>query len=148
MQVHNITRPLTLQDKKRVGRGGKRGKTSGKGMKGQNSRTGNSKRPELREYIKKFPKLRGMGKNGNRGADIITYYAPVNVAQIEDKFRAGDKVSPKTLIAKGLVEKYKGKIPAIKILGAGEISKKVSVFDCEVSDTAAAKIEKAGGKVV
>ncbi len=147
MQVHNITRPTGLQDRKRVGRGGKRGKTSGKGMKGQNSRTGNSKRPELREYIKKFPKLRGMGKNGNRATDIITYFAPVNLSRLESSFQAGDKVTPKTLIEKGLVEKYNGKIPAVKILGSGDLTKKLAVFDCAVSATAAEKITKVGGTV-
>lgn len=46
-----------------VGRGGKRGKTSGKGTKGQNARAGRKKRPEIRDFIKRFPKLRGRGKN-------------------------------------------------------------------------------------
>ncbi len=145
MQTHELKSNKTLR--KRVGRGGKRGKTSGKGHKGQNARTGNSKRPEMRDIIKKYPKLRGQGKNGNRSRDIITYYYPVNVSDLEKNFSAGDKVTPKALLEKGLIDYVKAKIPGVKILGAGDISKKVSVVGCAVSKTAGEKIEKAGGSI-
>lgn len=60
----NTLKPKTKRTKSRqVGRGGKRGKTSGKGTKGQNARAGRKKRPEIRDFIKRFPKLRGRGKN-------------------------------------------------------------------------------------
>jgi len=146
MQVHSLTKKNA--SRKRVGRGGKRGKTSGKGMKGQNARTGNSKRPEIRDFIKKFPKLRGQGKNGNRARNIITYHFPVNLALINEHFNDGDVVSPKVLVQKGLVD-YNGKsqIPSIKILATGDISKKVTISNCLVSKTAQEKVEKAGGSV-
>ena len=63
MQTHNITAHSANKTRKRVGRGGGRGKTSGRGMKGQNARTGNSKRPEMRDVIKKIPKLANLVKN-------------------------------------------------------------------------------------
>jgi large subunit ribosomal protein L15 len=63
MQYHTL-KPRTKNIKsKQVGRGGTRGKTSGKGTKGQNARAGRKKRPELRDFIKRFPKLRGRGKS-------------------------------------------------------------------------------------
>ena len=146
MQVHSLTK--SNSSRKRVGRGGKRGKTSGKGMKGQNARTGNSKRPEIRDFIKKFPKLRGQGKNGNRARDIITYHFPINLALLEEKFENGDIVSPKVLVQKGVVDyNAKAQIPSIKILGTGEISKKLTISNCLISKTAQEKIEKAGGSV-
>jgi len=63
MQIHNIKKNKSNRKAKAVGRGGKRGKTSGKGTKGQNARSGKKRRPEMRDFIKKFPKLRGRGRN-------------------------------------------------------------------------------------
>jgi len=63
MQWHTL-KPRTKRKKSvSVGRGGKRGKTSGRGTKGQNARAGRKKRPEIRDFIKRFPKLRGRGVN-------------------------------------------------------------------------------------
>jgi ribosomal protein L15 len=63
MQTHTL-RPKTKRMRSaQVGRGGKRGKTAGRGTKGQNARAGRKKRPEIRDFIKRFPKLRGRGKN-------------------------------------------------------------------------------------
>jgi len=66
MQLHQLKRNTPNKKAKRVGRGGKRGKTSGRGMKGQKARAGTSGRPEMRDIIKKIPKLRGHGKNRAR----------------------------------------------------------------------------------
>lgn len=63
MQAHNLKARTKRQTSRQVGRGGKRGKTSGKGTKGQNARAGRKKRPEIRDFIKRFPKLRGRGKS-------------------------------------------------------------------------------------
>lgn len=145
MQVHSLK--ANNDSRKRVGRGGKRGKTSGKGMKGQNARTGNSKRPEIRDFIKKFPKLRGQGKNGNKNRDIITYNFPINVSTLEKNFKDGDIVSPKSLLNKGILDYKKAQIPTVKILATGEITKKLTISNCVVSKTAAEKIEKAGGTI-
>jgi ribosomal protein L15 len=63
MQWHTL-KPKTKRKKSaQVGRGGKRGKTAGRGTKGQNARAGRKKRPEIRDFIKRFPKLRGRGKS-------------------------------------------------------------------------------------
>lgn len=66
MQFHSLKRKTANKRSKAVGRGGKRGKTSGRGTKGQNARAGRKKRPELRDFIKRVPKLRGRGKNSNK----------------------------------------------------------------------------------
>jgi len=63
MQFHTLRRNTPNKKSKTVGRGGKRGKTSGRGTKGQNARAGRKKRPELRDFIKRVPKLRGRGKS-------------------------------------------------------------------------------------
>ena len=63
MQFHSIKRKTKNKKTKPVGRGGTRGKTAGRGTKGQNARAGHKKRPEIRDAIKRFPKLRGRGKN-------------------------------------------------------------------------------------
>jgi ribosomal protein L15 len=64
MQFHSLKRKTANKKSKPVGRGGTRGKTSGRGTKGQNARAGRKKRPELRDFIKRVPKLRGRGVHG------------------------------------------------------------------------------------
>jgi len=145
MQIHDVVRKNKNKKHVQIGRGGKRGKTSGKGHKGQNARAGTSKRPEWRDLIKKIPKLRGRGVNSNKS--IQEEVQPVNVARIEAEFMAGDTISPKTLLAAKLVKRYKGKLPRVKILAHGEISKKVSIVGCDISASAQNKIEKAGGTI-
>lgn len=63
MQFHTLQAKTKRKTSRQVGRGGKRGKTSGRGTKGQNARAGRKKRPELRDIIKRIPKLRGRGKS-------------------------------------------------------------------------------------
>jgi len=145
MQLNNIKRDNPNKNSKRVGRGGKRGKTSGAGMKGQKARTGNSTRPELRDIIKKIPKLRGHGVNGNKNKSIINKYFAVNLSQLEKSFSDGDVVNGKTLNTNGVVEKKKGRIVRVKVLANGEISKKLTIEGLLISESAKAKIEKAGG---
>jgi large subunit ribosomal protein L15 len=146
MQIHDLKRNTPQKKSKRVGRGGKRGKTSGRGMKGQNARSGNKKRPEMRDIISKIPKLRGRGVNINTPVSAKPF--PINLSQIEKAYESGEKVTPSTLVAKGVLSIAKGKKPAVKILGTGEISKKITVADCAFSESAKTKIEKAGGKVL
>lgn len=148
MQLHELKPTAPRKSAKRIGRGGKRGKTSGKGHKGQKARAGNSSRPEMREHIKKLPKLRGHGKNraDTVNADKVLPTV-VNVAALEAAFSAGDAVNPKALVAAGVVAARRKQAPKVKILGAGELTKKLSVTNCEVSKTAKEKIEKAGGSI-
>ena len=65
MQSHTLKRNHPNKKTKQIGRGGTRGKTAGRGTKGQNARAGHKKRPEIRDFIKRIPKLRGRGKNIN-----------------------------------------------------------------------------------
>lgn len=149
MQLHQLKPTTTRKDAKRVGRGGKRGKTSGKGGKGQTARAGNRPRPEMRDIIKRLPKLRGFGKNRARTVNEDTV-APVvvNVSALETHFEANDTVTPQTLIAKGISSRVRGKVPQFKILGTGNLTKKITLSGCEYSASAKEKIEKAGGTVV
>lgn len=145
MQIHNLKRKTPNYKSQQVGRGGKRGKTSGRGMKGQDSRAGHKKRPELRDFIKRIPKMRGRGKNSFKSfADEVI---PVSLTMIEKYYTAGDRVEPSTLVKKGVVERTEGNFPRIKILGDGTITKKITLSGCEVSASAKAAIEKAGGTV-
>jgi len=148
MQLHELKPTKKRETKKRIGRGGKRGKTSGKGHKGQKARAGNSSRPEMREIIKKLPKLRGHGTNRARtvNAERVTPQ-PVNVSALEVNFKAGDTVNPKTLQSAGLVKGKGKKAPLVKILGTGELTKKLTITGCAVSATAKEKIESSGGSV-
>lgn len=143
MQAHNIKRKNPNPKSARVGRGGKRGKTSGRGTKGQNARAGRKKRPEMRDIIKRIPKMRGYRFNTIKRYNIW----PVNLELIEKIFSNGDEVTPSSLTKIGIVELYKGKNPKVKILGAGEITKSINVSGCAISGEAKAKIEKAGGTV-
>ena len=129
-----------------MGRGGKRGKTSGHGGKGQTARAGHKIRPEVRDMIKKIPKLRGHGKNRSDTVRMnrVTY-VPVNLAALEAAFEKGDTVTPVTLAKKGLI---RGRGMRIKILGTGEVTKALAVSNCAISASAKAAIEKAGGSVL
>ncbi len=148
MQLHELKPTTARKTEKRVGRGGKRGKTSGKGHKGQTARAGNSSRPEMREIIKKIPKLRGHGVNRAKTVNNERVKAvAVNVAALEGVFKAGEAVTPGALVAKGVVATRRKKVPAVKILGNGELTTKLTVTGCAVSGSAKEKIEKAGGTV-
>ena len=148
MQLHELQRDTRNRTKKRVGRGGTRGKTSGRGHKGQKQHGGHGIRPQMRDVIKKLPKLRGHGKNRARTVhDSRRDVIPVNLATLESVFNAGDTVDPSTLREKKVIRLKKGTKQTVKVLGTGELSKKLTVSGCSVSKVALAKIEGAGGKV-
>lgn len=128
-----------------VGRGGKRGKTSGRGGKGQTARAGNKTRPELRDFIKRVPKLRGRGVNQNKS--FAKKLKIINLVDIDTLYTAGDIVNPASLIERTIISTIAGKIPQVKILATGEITKKLIVEGCLISKEAEAKILKAGGEV-
>ncbi|OGD67619.1 hypothetical protein A2442_03545 [Candidatus Campbellbacteria bacterium RIFOXYC2_FULL_35_25] len=142
MQLHNIQKNKNNKKSIRVGRGGKRGKTSGKGHKGQNARTGNSGRPEIRDMIKKIPKLRGYNFKSRKDNAV-----PVNLSALDKTFEKDAIVNPKELVKEGVVKRKSGKMPVIKILATGEITKKITVSGCTFSEMAKEKIEKAGGTI-
>lgn len=143
--MHNLKRKNPNKKKKVVGRGGLRGKTSGRGHKGQKQHGGHGIRVELRDQIKKIPKLRGRGKNSNKSLKVQAI--AVNVAVLEATFNAGDVVSPETLGEKKIISGAQTRSADVKILGKGDLSKKLSIEGCLVSESAREKISKAGGSV-
>jgi len=149
MQLHQLQPKTKRKEAKRIGRGGKRGKTSGKGGKGQTARAGGRPRPEMRDIIKRLPKLRGHGKNRARTVNAERAMPLViNLRVIEAAFENGDTVSPQTLIAKGIISAKKSKAQVVKVLGTGDITKKVTLSGCVYSTSVKTKIEAAGGSVL
>ncbi len=145
MQFHQLQRVHKNKKRMTVARGGKRGKTSGRGGKGQSARAGNKRRPEWRDIIKRLPKLRGRGVNMNKPVEEA--FKAINVSLLEAIFVAGDMVTPTILVEKGVVATFSGNIPPIKILGDGEITKAIKVSGCAFSGSAKEKIEKVGGTI-
>lgn len=145
MQSNHLKRKNPNTKRMIVARGGKRGKTAGRGGKGQSARAGNKRRPEWRDIIKKLPKLRGRGVNQNkpfRRKPVV-----VNLAVLDQAFSANDAVNPSVLMQKGIISTKSGVIPAVKILAEGEMTKAIKISGCEVSKPAKEKIEKAGGVI-
>lgn len=147
MELNSLSRPKGLQKSRRVGRGGKRGKTSGRGTKGQNARAGAKFRPEWRDLIKKIPKRRGYGRNRSRTAVPRIPAATVNFDLLSRKFKDNDVISPIALARAGVVRRVSGKIPGVKILAKGTLERKLSFEGVLISEAAKAAIEKAGGSV-
>ncbi|MES2007239.1 MAG: 50S ribosomal protein L15 [Patescibacteria group bacterium] len=144
MQLNQLKRKTPNKKEKRVGRGGKRGKTSGRGTKGQKARAGHKIRPAIREILKKLPKQRGYAFKSIEAKAIV-----VNLKDLEMSFKAGEVVNAKTLSERGLIRfrKNASTAPVVKILGTGELTKKLVISGCKVSESAKAAIEKAGGSI-
>jgi len=142
MQLHELQPKHKNRTKKRVGRGGKHGSYSGKGIKGQASRAGRKMVPIIRELIKRYPKLRGY-----RSFRFEKDFAIVNLEVLEKKSKDGETINPENLIKKGIISKVNGKTPKVKILGVGKLTKKLVVENCKASKTAKEAIEKAGGSI-
>ncbi len=131
MQFHNLKRNTSNKKSKRVGRGGTRGKTSGRGTKGQNARAGRKKRPEMRDVIKKLPKLRGRGKNSLKSR--FKKVLPIKLSILEDNFTDGETVNYKALLEKGIIKTKNKRIPKVKILADKEIKKSFVFEDIKIS---------------
>lgn len=144
MQLHTLKRKTQRQTKQQVGRGSKRGKTSGRGQKGQTSRAGRKLRPEIREMIKKIPKLRGRGKNINKSFEIKPIALNLSAFASID---SGTILTPQKLVDLKIVKLLKGKVPKVKILSGGEITNSLTFKKFTISKAAIEKVEKAGGKV-
>ena len=145
MKLHDLSpAPGSRRARKRVGRGpgSGNGKTAGRGHNGQRSRAGYSRRAGFEggqmPLVRRQPKLPGFN-NPNK----VTYTA-INIAVLEEQFSDGDTVSRETLAEKGLVRKKQ----PVKILGHGELTKKLTVTGvAAISGTAREKVEAAGGQV-
>ncbi|MEK7662144.1 MAG: uL15 family ribosomal protein [Patescibacteria group bacterium] len=143
-----IKRTHENRDAKYIGRGGRRGKTSGRGTKGQKARAGNKIRPALRDAIKKLPRLRGVtiNKRGSLFTSVRLAPVAISLSLIDKKFEAGGIVTPAALLEKKLIPRIHGRTPRVKILG-GKISKKISFSGCAVTKGARAAIEASGGTI-
>ena len=132
---------LNATARKRVGRGpgSGTGKTSGKGHKGQNARSGGGVRPGFEGG--QLPLFRRLSKRGFNNYNFRTVYATVNVGDLE-RFEEGTTITKELLIEVGLVKK---ELDGIKVLGNGELTKKLTVKADKFSSTAKAKIENVGG---
>lgn len=136
MQLHELKKEYKTKKAKRVGRGGKRGTYSGRGLKGQKSRAGAKIRPAIYDLIIKIPKKRGIKNKPLKEKPIA-----INLDILNKYFKAGEVVSPQTLFEKGLIEKKKGKFPKIKILGRGELNRKLIFKKCYFSQEALKKVK-------
>ena len=143
MKLHELSpAPGSTSERKRIGRGpaSGQGKTAGKGHKGQKARAGRGMRDGFEGG--QMPLQRRIPKRGfvNIFAKEI---AIVNLSAIDEKFADGAVVDVEALIEAGLVKKA---LDGVKVLGNGEISKKLTVKANAFSESAKAKIEAAGGK--
>jgi len=145
MNLNEVHRGITKHKKrKRLGRGpgSGHGKTCGKGHKGQRSRAGYSVHPTFEGG--QMPLVRRIPKRGfnNKWAATV---AIVNLGDLEQRFEAGEEVTPETLKAKNLA---KGGYDVLKVLGNGELTKGLKISAHKFSRSALEKIEKAGGQAV
>jgi len=145
MQTHQLEKPnnKSLQKKKkRIGRGGKRGTYSGRGLKGQKSRAGAKIRPQIREMVLKFPQKRGVYFGSLKKSPIV-----VKLKDIVAHFPEGGLITPQKLKKIKGFKIAKSKRRPIKILGAMPLSKSYIINNCLVSQKAKEAIEKAGGRI-
>ncbi|RIK84866.1 MAG: 50S ribosomal protein L15 [Planctomycetota bacterium] len=144
MIIDQVNRGITKNRKRRrVGRGpgSGRGKTSSRGHKGQGSRSGTSTQAvfegAMMPLVRRIPKR---GFNNPFAKDVMT----VNVGDLDAIFESGDEITPDTLRASGLI---RGRFDVLKILGDGDLSKKLKISAHKFSKSAQEKIEKAGGQI-
>ena len=122
------------------GHGSGNGKTAGKGHKGQKARSG---APRIGFEGGQMPLYRRIPKRGFKNRNTLDIVA-INVSALENKFENGDVVDVESLLAKGVIKNARD---GVKILGMGDLSKKLTVKGLAVSETAKEKIEAAGGSV-
>lgn len=145
MNLHDVNRGIHKHRKRRrVGRGpgSGSGKTAARGHKGQRSRTGHSQNAVFQGGM--MPLVRRIPKRGFTNSFALTVTA-VNVGDLETVFEAGEEVTPQSLRDKSLA---KGRYDILKVLGDGELTKKLKVTAHRFSKSAQEKIQQAGGEIV
>lgn len=142
MDLHNLQPKTKKQSEKRIGRGGKRGTTSGRGTKGQKSRAGHKIRPAIRDLMMKIPKRRGFKFRGISGRFVV-----IALGDLDKNFNAGEKITPKILNNRGLIDIKRGESPRVKVLDVGKLTKKFILENMAVSGSAANKILALGGEI-
>jgi large subunit ribosomal protein L15 len=144
MRLHNLKpRPGSKHRRKRLGQGESsgHGKTAGRGGKGQTARSGSSIRVGFEGG--QMPLIRRIPKRGFNNTEFTTAYSPVNVGEL-NQFEDGARVDEIALRSVGLAN---GPKLGIKILGTGDLTKKLTVLVSAISASAKTKIEAKGGKV-
>ncbi len=146
MQLHDVKRIPARKRAVRIGRGGKRGSYSGRGVKGQKSRAGRRLRPAVRDLIMRIPKRRGF-RNKPKSDRAI----PLSLEALASAVRPLQGKGSLVLITREVLAQV-GIVPVgfrgvVKILGDGEIDVAIEVRGVPTSASAKMKIEKAGGKV-
>jgi large subunit ribosomal protein L15 len=150
LNLSNLKPAQARKDRKRVGRGmgSGKGRYSGRGIKGQKSRAGSHAMRAGFEGGQMPLTMRIAKLRGNTSADAMpvgpfrTYTQPVNIRDLEARFEAGEEVTPETLKAKGLIRSVR---KDVKLLGVGDLSKKLTITVHGASSTAREKVEAAGG---
>jgi large subunit ribosomal protein L15 len=142
-ELNSLTKSSS-KTRKRVGRGGKLGGTSGRGHKGQKARTGHSKAPARFEGGQ-MPLVRRLPKHGFNNSRFATDVHIVNLQDLERSFESGDKITKEILQERGMI---KGQHRAsLKILGHGSLSKKLFIVADAASKNAIEAIKSAGGEI-
>jgi len=152
LNLSNLKPAQPRKARKRVGRGlgSGKGRYSGRGIKGQKSRAGSHAMPAGFEGGQMPIDMRVGKLRGNTSADAMpigpfrTYSQPVNLRDLEARFEAGEEVTPESLKAKGLIRSIR---KDVKLLGVGELTKKLSVTAHAFSKSAVEKIEAVGGTI-
>jgi large subunit ribosomal protein L15 len=143
MKLNELNRAPEAKTRKRVGRGpgSGMGKTSTRGQKGQKSRSGAS----IPAWFQggQTPLYRRLPKRGFNNAEFRTAYATINLSDLNKFFNDGDVVTPEVLKERGIIKKQ---LCGVKVLGNGELEKKLTVKASRFSSSAVTKIESAGGK--
>ena len=143
MKLHELNASPEAKVRKRVGRGpgSGLGKTSGRGENGQKSRSGAS----IPAWFQggQTPLYRRVPKRGFHNARFRTEYATINLSDLNKYFNDGDEVTPEVLKEKGII---KQQLCGVKVLGNGELEKKLTIKANRFSSSAVTKIESAGGK--
>ena len=143
MKLNELNRAPEAKARKRVGRGpgSGMGKTSTRGQKGQKSRSGAS----IPAWFQggQTPLYRRLPKRGFNNAEFRTAYATINLSDLNKFFNDGDVVTPEILKEKGII---KQQLCGVKVLGNGELEKKLTIKANRFSSSAVTKIESAGGK--
>jgi large subunit ribosomal protein L15 len=145
MRLHTLSpKPGAKHRRKRLGFGESsgKGKTSGKGHKGQKARAGKGIRPGFEGG--QMPLIRRLPKRGFNNKDFKTVFGIVNLDDLDRKFADGASVNEAALRESGLI---RGSIDGVKVLGRGELSKKLTLEVDHITATAREKIEKLGGTV-
>ncbi|NMA50728.1 MAG: 50S ribosomal protein L15 [Mollicutes bacterium] len=143
MKLENLPKSKEFKTKKRVGRGpgSGMGKTSTSGQKGQKSRSGVSIKPWFQGG--QSPIYRQLPKRGFNNARFTKRFAIINVSDLNKFFNDGDIVTEEILKERGIIKK---RLSGIKVLGNGELTKKLTIKADRFTSSAVTKIEKAGGK--